>query len=98
MDYTLSDYDFFVTVKAWLPQLLTGLTILGVITLFYCMAKQFFRDGGEGRAIQQNVVSRLDDALQRNTAITRKRSNEKFDLYADEESRMEVYLSSRGIV
>lgn len=48
MDYTLSDYSFFLTVKAYLinnlPAIITIFTILGVFGLFFLMISQLLND------------------------------------------------------
>lgn len=44
MDYTLSDYNFFLTVKAYLPIIISILVIISLVILFILMFYQISRN------------------------------------------------------
>lgn len=56
MDFTLSDYAFFLTVKAYLPELITITILLIVICLFIMMWKQLNNNFDNYSESQNNLI------------------------------------------
>ena len=105
MDYTLSDYAFFLTVKAYLPAILAIIIIISILILFYFMIIQLMNyDGKDGGSHGQRgglprigsgaVINRLENAVsgvRRNGKLDVERAVEI--IHKDEESAMVSFLS-----